>query len=110
MSRRACARSFPPARPRRCFSISRVHDREAQRLLEREIPRDAEGRVQAAVEISRRSGAIACLKGHRTVVADGERVYVNSTGNPGMATAGAGDVLSGVLVAYLALCSVRKDP
>jgi NAD(P)H-hydrate epimerase len=85
------------------------HPGEAQRLLGRDVPRDAVGRVQAAVEISRRSSAITCLKGHRTVVADGERVYVNSTGNPGMATAGAGDVLSGILVAYLALCSVRND-
>jgi hydroxyethylthiazole kinase-like uncharacterized protein yjeF len=97
-------------RARNGVTVLTPHPGEAQRLLEREIPRDSAGRVRAAIELSRRSGAIACLKGHRTVVADGERVYVNSTGNPGMATAGAGDVLSGVLVAYLALCSIRKDP
>jgi NAD(P)H-hydrate epimerase len=50
------------------------------------------------------------LKGHGTVVTDGERVYVNTTGNPGMATAGAGDVLSGIMVAYLALCATRNEP
>lgn len=80
------------------------HPGEAARLLGRAIPRDAEGRARAAREISRRSGAITCLKGHGTVVAEGARVYVNSTGNPGLATAGAGDVLAGILGAYLALC------
>jgi ADP-dependent NAD(P)H-hydrate dehydratase len=41
------------------------------------------------------------LKGTGTVVTDGERVYVNTTGNPGMATAGAGDVLTGVVAALM---------
>jgi NAD(P)H-hydrate epimerase len=87
------------------------HPGEAARLLGREIPSDADGRIEAALEISRRSGGIACLKGHATVVADadGERVHVNTTGNPGMATAGAGDVLSGILVAYLAASVSRGD-
>lgn len=81
------------------------HPGEAARLLGREIPRDDAGRALAATEISRRARAICCLKGHRTVVAEGERVYVNLTGNPGMATAGAGDVLAGILGAYLAPCA-----
>lgn len=42
------------------------------------------------------------LKGAGTVVSDGQRDCVNPTGNPGLATAGAGDVLAGVAVAYLA--------
>ncbi len=67
------------------------------------------GRVAAACEISRRAQAVCCLKGHRTVVVDGDRVYVNETGNPGMATAGAGDVLAGVLGAYLALCRTGSE-
>jgi NAD(P)H-hydrate epimerase len=86
------------------------HPGEAARLLGRDIPRDAAGRRDAAREISRRSGAIACLKGAGTVVAQDQRVYVNTTGNPGMATAGAGDVLAGILGAYLAQCAVRNDP
>lgn len=81
------------------------HPGEAERLLSRAIPRDDAGRASAATEISRRARAICCLKGHRTVVAEGDRVYVNETGNPGMATAGAGDVLAGILGAYLAPCA-----
>lgn len=80
------------------------HPGEASRLLARAIPRDAEGRARAARELSERSGAIVCLKGHATVVAEpGGATWVNRTGNAGMATAGAGDVLAGILAAYLAL-------
>jgi len=44
---------------------------------------------------------VVVLKGARTVVTDGTRIYVNRTGNPGMATGGSGDVLAGVLGALL---------
>ena len=81
------------------------HPGEAERLLGRALPRDDAGRAGAASQISRRSRAICVLKGHRTVVAEGDRVYFNDTGNPGMATAGAGDVLAGILGAYLAPCA-----
>ena len=78
------------------------HPGEAARLLGRPVPSDEEGRVGFALELAQRSGAVCCLKGAGTVVADGERASVNRTGNPGMATAGSGDVLAGILVAYLA--------
>ena len=85
------------------------HPGEAARLLGREIPRSNAGRAAAAREISRESRAICCLKGQRTVIAEGDRIHVNETGNPGMATAGAGDVLAGILGAYLAPCVTRFD-
>ena len=78
------------------------HPGEAQKLLGRPIPRDAEGRGAAARELAERSGAVVCLKGAQTVVTDGTRAVRNGTGNAGMASAGSGDVLAGILVAYLA--------
>ena len=76
------------------------HPGEMKRLwsgLLRE-PLPAERQAQA-VRFAQRTGAVVVLKGAGTVVTDGERVYVNSTGNPGMATAGSGDVLTGVITA-----------
>ena len=46
-------------------------------------------------------GGTNLLKGNRTVVHDGDRFYVNLSGNPGMATAGSGDVLTGVITSLL---------
>ena len=45
---------------------------------------------------------ILVLKGHRTLVTDGVQCYYNTSGNPGMATAGSGDVLTGVITGLLA--------
>jgi len=78
------------------------HAGEAGRLLGRGIPREAEGRAAAAEELAGRSGAIVCLKGRGTVITDGDRTLVNASGNAGMATAGSGDVLAGILGAFLA--------
>lgn len=79
------------------------HPGEAERLLGAPVPRDDAGRRAAAATLAGRARAICVLKGHGTVVSDGERSWCCATGNPGMATAGAGDVLAGILVAYLAL-------
>jgi len=56
-------------------------------------------RESAAVELARRWNAVVALKGHRTLVTDGSRRAVNTTGNPGMATGGSGDVLTGLIAA-----------
>lgn len=59
-------------------------------------------RQDQAVRLARRTGAIVVLKGAGTIVTDGERIYTNKTGNPGMATAGSGDVLTGIITALIA--------
>lgn len=58
-------------------------------------------RQEQASQLARQARSVVVLKGAGTVVTDGARIYVNSTGNPGMATAGSGDVLTGVIVALL---------
>lgn len=63
----------------------------------------SEERLRKAVEMSRTYSIIIVLKGHFTaIVTPTGSVYFNSTGNPGMATAGAGDVLTGVIASFLA--------
>jgi hydroxyethylthiazole kinase-like uncharacterized protein yjeF len=87
------------------------HPGEAARLLGLDrLSSDPQVRRESAQSIARSAAGICVLKGHQTVVTDGERTYVNPTGNPGMATAGAGDVLTGVLGAYLATCRQLRDP
>jgi NAD(P)H-hydrate epimerase len=67
-------------------------------LLRHPQPAD---RRQQAMQFALRSKTIVVLKGAGTVVTDGGKVYVNETGNPGMATAGSGDVLTGVITALI---------
>ena len=62
---------------------------------------DRAAQQQRAIEIAHNLGLIIVLKGHRTIVTDGNRVYENSTGNPSMAVGGNGDVLTGILAALV---------
>jgi len=65
--------------------------------------REVEGeRKGAAKALAEKTGAVVLLKGRHTVVCDGRRVFVNDTGNPGMASGGTGDVLTGLIAALLA--------
>jgi ADP-dependent NAD(P)H-hydrate dehydratase len=66
------------------------------------VPTDDEGRMELAGVAAKAFGQVVLLKGNRTVVSDGERVYMNLTGNSSLSKAGAGDVLSGVLGTLLA--------
>ncbi len=56
-----------------------------------------EARQDIAVKMANKTGATIVLKGNNTVVTNGRNVYINKTGNPGMATGGTGDVLTGVI-------------
>jgi NAD(P)H-hydrate epimerase len=87
------------------------HPLEAARLLGRVVPPDEAGRAAAARELAERAGAIVCLKGFGTLVVEpGGSVWRNSTGNPALATAGTGDVLAGILLAYLGRVASHPDP
>ena len=56
-----------------------------------------EDRSECAGRFAEKTGCVVVLKGAKTVVTDGEKQHVNTTGNPGMATAGSGDVLTGMI-------------
>jgi NAD(P)H-hydrate epimerase len=79
------------------------HPGEAARLLGQDTAAIQSDRLAAAVAINHRYGGVTVLKGAGTLVCDGEQhPMVCGAGNPGMATAGMGDVLSGVLGGLLA--------
>ena len=60
-----------------------------------------EDRMAAAREMARDLGCVLLLKGHETCITDGVTDYINTTGNPGMAVGGSGDVLAGIIVSLL---------
>ncbi len=70
-------------------------------LAPEEILKDRE---KAAADLARRFGAVVLLKGSETLVTDGSRGLISGSGCPGMATAGSGDVLSGIMAACCAAC------
>lgn len=61
----------------------------------------SDGRYLGAKKLSAQTGATVLLKGHRTVIIGQGKAYLNTTGNPGMATGGSGDVLAGILLSFL---------
>jgi NAD(P)H-hydrate epimerase len=82
------------------------HPGEARRLLaarriEQTLDRTSQTRRAAACELNRAFGCVIALKGSGTVVTNGDRLYVNETGNAGLATGGAGDVLTGVIAGLI---------
>jgi NAD(P)H-hydrate epimerase len=79
------------------------HPGEFARLTGRPIGEVQADRVQHTAALAAISEPlVVVLKGAGTVVSDGSRYFINSTGNPGMATGGTGDVLTGVIAALLA--------
>ncbi len=86
------------------------HPGEAERLLDRPIPSDEAGRIDCALELAQRSNAVCVLKGPHSIVTDGARLFLNPSGSPSLATAGSGDILAGLVGAYLAWSVRCQDP
>ena len=80
-------------RGRACPTIITPHEGEFSRIYGKEIS----DRIDDAKLLARDLGAVVLLKGHKTVITDSSTTYVNSTGNPGMAVGGSGDMLSGMI-------------
>jgi len=92
---------------RRAPTVLTPHPGECARLLGCDSDRIQADRMAAAREAAQRFRCVVVLKGARTLVADGRpghaaEVGINTTGNPGMATGGTGDVLAGMIGALLA--------
>ena len=78
------------------------HEGEMGRLLDRDSAEIKAKRLESAREAAERSGAIVLLKGDDSIVTDGERLAVNTVSSPQLATAGTGDILTGVIAALIA--------
>ena len=84
-------------------TIITPHPGEMGRLLGEKIEAAQAVRKKVAKDFAKAYNCITVLKGNKTVVASPEgKVYLNLTGNPGMASAGCGDVLTGMIAAFLA--------
>jgi NAD(P)H-hydrate epimerase len=89
-------------RGRKAPFVLTPHPGEFARLLGSDVPSVQARREDLAAQFAASHGGIVVLKGQRTVVTDGRRLYLNTTGNPGLATGGTGDVLGGLVAAFLA--------
>lgn len=85
-------------RGRKHPTILTPHMGEYRRICELPVGEDP---VVTCVEAARELGCILLMKGHRTLISDGSKVYRNTTGNPGMAVGGSGDVLAGMITGLL---------
>ena len=82
-------------------SILTPHPGEFARLLGCDVPNVQAHREELTVRFAADHNVVLVLKGRQTLVSDGRRLYVNDTGNPGMATGGMGDVLTGLTAALV---------
>lgn len=96
-------RALPLASTSRPDRVLTPHANEMAVLMGEAVEAVVRGPVEVARACAQRHGCVVVLKGHRTVVAapDG-RVRINVTGNPGMASGGMGDALTGVIASLLA--------
>ncbi|MFH1258677.1 MAG: NAD(P)H-hydrate dehydratase [Elusimicrobiota bacterium] len=77
------------------------HAGELARLLGVATDKIRQEREKFALNFAKEYQLICLLKGHQSLITDGTKIYLNPTGNPGLATAGSGDVLTGIIAAFL---------
>lgn len=87
---------------RSAATVVTPHEGEAARLLATRSADVRAGRESAALELVGKTGAIVVLKGPGTIVTDGDRMFTCGRGGPWLASGGTGDVLAGVVGAFLA--------
>lgn len=77
------------------------HAKEFERLFRQTLPAGLLERKKLAKRVSKFYDVVLVLKGPDTLVVDHDRVYQNTTGNPGMAKGGTGDVLTGIIASFI---------
>jgi hydroxyethylthiazole kinase-like uncharacterized protein yjeF len=77
------------------------HVGEMARLLDVDVNYVNNNRIETAKNFAKEYNCIVLLKGSNTIVTNGSRVYINKTGNPGMASGGSGDVLTGIITGLI---------
>ena len=96
------AKSIGWAERRKASIILTPHPGEMKRLWKGLFREPITGdKSEQAIAVAERTDCVVVLKGAGTIVTDGEKIYVNTTGNPGMAAGGSGDVLTGVIAALV---------
>jgi len=83
-------------------AIITPHAKEMSRLCGKTVEEILADTVETACSFAKKHELVCVLKDHRTVISDGKNVYMNTTGNSGMATGGSGDVLAGILAGLFA--------
>lgn len=86
---------------RKGITIITPHPGELAKLLNKSIKEIQDNRVFYSKYTSNKYNIITLLKGNNTIITDGDLVYINPTGNPGMATAGSGDLLAGIIISLI---------
>ncbi|TJX15187.1 NAD(P)H-hydrate dehydratase [Tissierella creatinini] len=88
-------------RSRKDITVITPHPGELARLLGKKTEEIQRDRIYYSKYTSEKYNVISILKGHETVVAYKDRLFINKSGNPGMATAGSGDVLTGMIISII---------
>lgn len=100
--------SMEPAWPKKFggYGVLTPHPGEMKRLVKfigrDAVPTDTQGRIEIAAALAIHTSQAVVLKGEQTVVTDGQRVYINHTGDSSLSKAGSGDVLSGMIASLIA--------
>jgi len=85
-----------------CPVVITPHPGEFARLVKKTTKEVVEKKLELASEFAKEYGVYVVLKGYRTIITTpDEKIFINPTGNPGMATGGSGDVLSGMIASLI---------
>ena len=86
----------------RSHTVITPHPGEMSRLCKATVAEILSDTSKCAENFAKKHGIVCLLKDHHTAISDGERLYLNQSGNAGMASAGMGDLLAGIIGALLA--------